>query len=99
MNDVARIADCGVDVLAAMLERLGAFDQAERFEQLMTLCACDYRAYPKRATQDYPKAALLGIALVACASINETGLAADTLQEGRAAAIAIAFRSERWSDR
>ena len=96
---VHRVSEVRAGPVAAMLERLGAFDQPERFEQLMTLCACDYRAYPKRATQDYPKAALLGIALAACASINETGLAADTLQEGRAAAIAVAFGSERWSDR
>jgi tRNA nucleotidyltransferase (CCA-adding enzyme) len=96
---VHRVSEVRAGPVAAMLERLGAFDQPQRFEQLMTLCACDYRAYPGRATQDYPKAALLDIALKACAGIDATGLTADNLQESRAAAIAIAFRSERWSDR
>jgi tRNA nucleotidyltransferase (CCA-adding enzyme) len=96
---VHRVSEIRAGPVAAMLERLGAFDQPERFAQLMTLCACDYRAYPNRATRDYPKATLLGIALEACAGIDETALTADTLQEARATAIAIAFRSERWSDR
>ena len=96
---VHRVSEVRAGPVAAMLERLGAFDQPERFDQLMTLCACDYRAYPGQAGQDYPKAALLDIALKACASIDEAGLsAADALQEARAAAIATAFRSERWSD-
>jgi tRNA nucleotidyltransferase (CCA-adding enzyme) len=103
---VHRVSEIRAGPVAAMLERLGAFDQPERFAQLMTLCACDYRAYGGRTTQDYPKAALLSTALKACASIDETELtagksaaeAADALQEARAAAIATAFRSERWSD-
>lgn len=96
---VHRVSEVRAGPVAAMLERLGAFDQPQRFEQLMTLCACDYRAYPGRATQGYPKSALLDIALQACAGIDAAELSADALQESRAAAIAIAFRSERWSDR
>ena len=101
---VHRVSEVRAGPVAAMLERLGAFDQPERFQQLMTLCACDYRAYPGQAGQDYPKAALLDIALQACASVEAAAFAglratdaADALQEARAAAIATAFRSERWS--
>ncbi|MHB1062768.1 MAG: tRNA nucleotidyltransferase [Thiobacillus sp.] len=95
---VHRVSEIRAGPVAAMLQRLGAFDRPQRFDQLMTLCACDYRAYPKRATHDYPKAILLGIALKACAAIDEIGLSADGLQEARAAAIAVAFGSERWSN-
>ncbi|MDR3390366.1 MAG: tRNA nucleotidyltransferase [Sulfuriferula sp.] len=103
---VHRVSEVRAGPVAAMLVRLGAFDRTERFEQLMLLCACDYRAYGGHASQIYPKAVLLGIALASCAGIDETGLVAgpgaadgmDALQEARAAAIAVAFRSERWSD-
>ena len=95
---VHRVSEIRAGPVAAMLERLGAFDRPQCFEQLMMLCACDYRAYPKRATQDYPKATLLDIALQACAGIDASALGADALQDARAAAIATAFRSERWSD-
>ena len=95
---VHRVSEIRAGPVAAMLERLGAFDRPQQFEQLMTLCACDYRAYPRRKTHDYPKAGLLDVALKACAAIDETGLSADALQEARAAAIAVAFGSERWSN-
>ncbi len=71
---VHRVSEVRAGPVAAMLERLGAFDQSQYFTQLMTLCACDYRAYPRRSTQDYPKAKLLNIALQACACIDQTGL-------------------------
>jgi tRNA nucleotidyltransferase (CCA-adding enzyme) len=104
---VHRVSEVRAGPVAAMLERLGAFDQPERFGLLMSLCACDYGAYRGRTAQDYPKAALLGVALKACAGVDETALtagqsgaeAADTLQEARAMAIATAFRSDRWSAR
>jgi tRNA nucleotidyltransferase (CCA-adding enzyme) len=104
---VHRVTEVRAGPVAAMLERLGAFDQPQRFAQLMMLCACDYRAYQGRATQNYPKAALLAIALKACAGIDESDLsagqsaaeAAGKVEEARAAAIATVFRSERWSDR
>ncbi|MGE5319413.1 MAG: tRNA nucleotidyltransferase [Hyphomicrobiaceae bacterium] len=95
---VHRVSEVRAGPVAAMLERLGAFDHPERYAQLMTLCACDYRAYGGRARQVYPKAVLLGTALKACAGIDAAALDADALQEARAAAIATAFRSERWSD-
>jgi tRNA nucleotidyltransferase (CCA-adding enzyme) len=88
-----------------MLERLGAFDTPDLFNLLMTVCACDYCAYGDRSGQDYPKAALLDTALRACAQIDETEFATDlsatdavdAAQTARAAAIARAFRSQRWS--
>jgi tRNA nucleotidyltransferase (CCA-adding enzyme) len=95
---VHRVSEIRAGPVAAMLERLGAFDRPQRFAQLMLLCACDYRAYQGRAAQDYPKAALLDIALAACAGVAGQDATADSVQEARAAAIAIAFRSERWSD-
>ncbi|UZR29896.1 tRNA nucleotidyltransferase [Methylococcus mesophilus] len=96
---VHRVTAVRAGPVAALLERVGAFEQPERFEQLMTLCACDYRAYRGRATEEYPKVVLLGVALKACAGIAEsdgTGVA-DSVQEARAAAVAKAFCSERWS--
>lgn len=101
---VHRVTEVRAGPIAAMLVRLGAFDRPERFGQLMSLCACDYRAHGKGRSA-YPKAELLGLALKACSGIDEAKLArdrspaeaADALQEERALAIAAAFRSERWS--
>lgn len=95
---VHRVGEVRAGPVAALLVRVGAFDHPDRFIQLMTLCACDYRAYGGRAQPVYPKAVLLGTALQACAGIDTSALDADALQEARAAAIATAFRSERWSD-
>jgi tRNA nucleotidyltransferase (CCA-adding enzyme) len=95
---IHRASEVRAGPVASMLERLGAFDNPVRFEKIMMLCACDYRAYPGYEDREYPKAALLAIALKACANIDEANLSADTLQESRAAAIATAFRSERWTE-
>ena len=88
--------------VALMLERLGGFDAPERFRQLMTVCACDYRAYGERSGQAYPKAALLETALAACAEIDRAGFSGpggeEDLREARAVAIARVFVSRRWSD-
>lgn len=89
---VHRVSEVRAGPVALMLERLGAFSAPERYQQLMTVCACDFRAYAGRSGLAYPKAALLGIALEACAEIDETGSA-----EARAVAIARAFYSQRWS--
>ena len=94
---IHRVSEVRAGPVAAMLERLGAFRDTARFGQLMMLCACDYRAYPGYEGRDYPKSALLEIALKACANIDETGLTTEALMEARAVAISTAFRSERWS--
>jgi tRNA nucleotidyltransferase (CCA-adding enzyme) len=54
---VHRVSEVRAGPIALMLERLGAFDAPELFQQLMSVCACDYRAYGDRSGQDYPKAA------------------------------------------
>ena len=89
LERVHRVSEVRAGPVAEMLERIGAFDQPERYELLMTLCACDYRAYGTRAGQPYPKAALLQIALEACAGVPK---------DERAAAIAAVFGSERWTN-
>ncbi|KAF0133671.1 MAG: tRNA nucleotidyltransferase/poly(A) polymerase family protein [Methylocystaceae bacterium] len=81
--------------VALMLERLGAFDAPERFQELMIVCASDFCAHEGREGKPYPKAALLEIALKACADIAENDL--EARQSARAEAIARAFRSERWA--
>ena len=83
-----------VNSLAAMLERLGAFDAQESFEALMQVCACDYRAHGEGFGPVYPKAELLYTALRAC---REVASDADDLDLARAQAIAAALGSQRWS--
>jgi tRNA nucleotidyltransferase (CCA-adding enzyme) len=97
---VHRTSEARAGPVALMLERLGAFDAPESFALLMDLCACDYCAYGERAGAPYPKAALLESALKACAEVEaDQGGAgsAEATRTARAAAIAKAFRSERWS--
>ncbi len=93
---VHRVSKMRAGPVALMLERIGAFDAPARFRDLMTVCACDYCAHEGREGQNYPKAALLEIALAACAGVTETG-SVEARQSARAEAIALAFRSERWS--
>ncbi|MBS0369106.1 MAG: tRNA nucleotidyltransferase [Proteobacteria bacterium] len=105
---VHRAAEMRAGSIAAMLVRVDAFGQLQRFEQLMLLCTCDFRAYPGRATRPYPKAAMLATALDACKVLDEAAVladyeddpagAADALLEARAVAIARALRSERWAE-
>ncbi|MDD4912618.1 MAG: tRNA nucleotidyltransferase [Sideroxydans sp.] len=95
---VHRVTEVRAGPVAAMLQRLGAFADTARFEQLLLLCACDYRAYPGLDGKEYPKAELLHVALQACADIDEAEFSGDSLQEAHALAIAAAFRSERWSE-
>ncbi|ARN79918.1 tRNA nucleotidyltransferase [Methylocystis bryophila] len=93
---VHRVSRVRAGPVAAMLERLGAFDERSLFDALMTVCACDFRAYQGRAGQAYPKAAILAAALDACRQVAEPAGAEATAL--RAKAIANAFASERWSE-
>jgi len=93
---VHRVSKARAGPVAALLERLGAFDAPERFLLLMQVCACDYRAYGERSGAPYPKAELLDVARRACRAVGEDGGAA-TAQGARAEAIARAFGSRRWS--
>jgi tRNA nucleotidyltransferase (CCA-adding enzyme) len=99
---VHRVSEVRAGPVAAMLERLHAFDDPEAFGMLMTLCACDFRAFGDRSGQDYPKAAVLDAALRACAGVAPAGsgtgnVPEDAVQMARAEAIAVALRSLRWS--
>jgi tRNA nucleotidyltransferase (CCA-adding enzyme) len=91
---VHRVSEVRAGPVAAMLARLGAFDDAESFAALMQVCACDFAAYAGNTGQTYPKAALLERALRACSALGE----GEDIAMARAQAIARAFRSERWSD-
>jgi tRNA nucleotidyltransferase (CCA-adding enzyme) len=98
---VHRVSKVRAGPVALMLERVGAFNASGLFTRLMTVCACDYRAYAGRSGQVYPKAALLEIGLEACAEVEAIGISADAVearQTARAEAIARTFRSRRWSD-
>ena len=82
--------------MTALLERVGAFTDPGRFEDLLTVCACDYFAYPGNTTPTYPKAALLRQALAACLALPEPDEDVDeatALHEQRAIAVARALRS------
>lgn len=93
---VHRVSRVRAGPVAAMLERLGAFDERSQFDRLMTVCACDFRAYRGRSGQAYPKAAILAAALDACREV--TGPPGAEVTALRAKAIAHAFASERWSE-
>lgn len=95
---VHRASEVRAGPVSAMLERLGAFTDMARFERLLLLCACDYRAFPGYEGKEYPKSALLHRALAACSDIDAGTLDDDELMDARALAIAAAFKSERWSE-
>ncbi|WP_374544925.1 tRNA nucleotidyltransferase [Rhodoblastus sp.] len=91
---VHRVSKMRAGPVALMLERLGAFDSPEGFVRIMAVCAADFRAFPGRSGKPYPKAALLDVALKACAAISGSD---DAATEARALAIARAFHSQRWT--
>ncbi len=94
---VHRVSRVRAGPVAAMLEQLGAFGGRARFDDLMTVCACDFRAHRGRSGQAYPKAAVLAQAIDACRDIAAPPDDAD-ITAARAQAIAKAFVSARWSD-
>ncbi|MBB2175277.1 tRNA nucleotidyltransferase [Gluconacetobacter johannae] len=98
---VHRVSAVRAGPVADMLQQMGAFDAPTFYESLMLVCTCDYCAYDGRSGRDYPKAALLKTALDACAGlvppdgVDEKSL--EALRDARAMAIALIFRSLRWS--
>ena len=105
---VHRVSEVRAGPIAAMLERLHAFDDRDLFTRLMTVCMCDYRSYENNFGKDYPKAAVLDKAIRACddevddtMEPDEVGSAEamDAIRTARAAAIAEALRSVRWTGR
>jgi hypothetical protein len=78
--------------------RLDAQARGVRRRRFQTDDRCaDFCAHAGREGQPYPKAALLEIALKACADVAEND-SLEARQSARAEAIARAFRSERWSN-
>ncbi len=103
---VHRVSEVRAGPIAAMLERLHAFDDRETFNRLMTVCTCDYRSYEENFGKDYPKSAVLDKAVRACDDEVDDSLepdevgsaeAMDAVRTARAAAIADALRSVRWT--
>jgi tRNA nucleotidyltransferase (CCA-adding enzyme) len=105
---VHRVSEVRAGPIAAMLERLHAFDDRALFTRLMTVCMCDYRSYEENFGRDYPKVAVLDKAIRACDDEVDDTLepdeigsaeATDAIRTARAAAIAEALRSVRWTGR
>lgn len=98
LERVHRAAEMRAASLAALLERVDAFGQPERFAQLMMLCTADYRAFPD-AGPLYPKARLIDTALQACLALDAGGAdeSDETRLERRALAVARALKSQRWA--
>lgn len=99
---VHRATEMRAGSLVAMLDRVEAFERPGRFEMLLAVCGCDFRAYPGRAGRAYPKAALLQRAVEACVAFaadpRAASLDGDALAEARVAAVAAALGSSRWGD-
>jgi tRNA nucleotidyltransferase (CCA-adding enzyme) len=105
---VHRVSEVRAGPIAAMLERIHAFDDREMYNRLITVCFCDYRSYEENFSKDYAKAAVLARAIRACddevddtLEPDEVGSeeAMDAIRTARAAAIAEALRSVRWTSR
>lgn len=94
LERVHRAAEMRAGSIAALLERVDAYAQPQRYKHLMTVCAADYRAFPG-ADDIYPKARLLDTALHASQAVD--GDDAEARLEARAMAIAKALRSARWT--
>lgn len=90
---VHRASDMRAGAITAMLQRLQAAEQPDRFDQLLTVCSCDYAAYPGHTIAGYPKAPRLRRALAAYVRADVSGLGDDDAQQRRAEAIAETLRS------
>ncbi len=88
---VHRVSDLRAGPVAAMLERLDAPGQPERFEQLLLVCTCDWAAHAGHSAAGYPKAPKLRRALAAYLGADVLGLAADEALYARAQAVAEAL--------
>jgi tRNA nucleotidyltransferase (CCA-adding enzyme) len=86
-----RVSRMRAGPLAMLLERNGAFDAPERFDMFMSVCACDFRAYPGRSGAVYPKARLIEAARLACLALEAPPGGLEALREARAAAVALAL--------
>ncbi len=83
-----RISRVRAGPIAALLARVQAAEQPQRFAALLQLCACDWAAYADHHQGEYPKAALWQRALEAYCSAS-----GDASLEERAQAVADALGS------
>ncbi|WP_227817724.1 tRNA nucleotidyltransferase [Nitrogeniibacter aestuarii] len=104
---VHRAARMRAGSMAAMLERVDALRNPDRFELLLLVCSCDFNAYPRRQWRRYTKADMLRAALDACRRVDPCNLpppdateddGMSPLLQARALAVATALRSARWAD-
>lgn len=86
-----RASDVRAGAMAAMLQRLQAQAQPDRFEALLQVCTCDYAAYPGHDAASYPKAAKWRRALQASLACDLQGLDEDAALQCQAEAIARAL--------
>jgi len=84
---VHRASDMRAGPIAAMLDRLQCLAQPARFEQLLSVCTCDYAAYAGHSASEYPKAPRLRRALAAYAATDVTGLSPECALQRRAESI------------
>ncbi len=101
LERVHRAAPMRAASITALLERVDAFGQLARYQQLLLICRCDYHAYPGNAERVYPKAILFERARQACLGVVRRNGEQDdpmALHEARAVAVAAALRSSRWAD-
>lgn len=98
LERVHRASRMRAGAVTALLERIEAFDQRQRFTDLLGVCRCDFQAYPGYSETVYPKALLLEQAFHACLAADEmlrsTKTVADPvlMHETRAQAVALAFK-------
>lgn len=92
LDHIHKAADLRAGPIAQLLRRVQAAQQPERFEQLLTLAACDWAASPGHHAADYPKAARLRLALQAAAGVAVQGLSADDALQAQAEAVYAALR-------
>lgn len=95
---VHRAVDMRAAAIATLLQRVQSLEQPERFEHLLTVCTCDYAAYPGHRAADYSKAPRLRRAAAAYASVSINQAESDeALLQARAEAIARQLNSELWA--
>jgi tRNA nucleotidyltransferase (CCA-adding enzyme) len=95
---IHRASDMRAGPIAAMLDRLQAHEQPERFEQLLSVCAYDYAAYAEHSASEYPKGPRLRKALAAYSAADVQGMSADEALQARAVAISQALRGQAHID-
>lgn len=97
-DKVHRAVDMRAAAIVGLLERIDALRRPQRFEHLLTVCVCDYAAYPGRDARNYTKAERLRRAAQACTEADARCAAGGeaSSMEQRARAVAEALQSEIW---